>query len=158
MRNNPCIQAGNFEEDPEGVELAAAAKNAALAVLQTSDEQIRTDLKEVILRHLIWQITVAHGKYTTKYRSLAVRQDVRHEQLVQHEHVYPIRQMIVDLLAAQGHQERSEILDCAVGCVVTCDEHHRLPDEGARNNLWTRYSNANPPVVVIDTTPIQIVS
>jgi hypothetical protein len=71
--------------------------------------------REEFIRLALWKVTEAEGtKYNTRYRSLASQHPGAE---IQHEHVYERGKMKDALIAEPGRVD--EILDLAVGCVVT---------------------------------------
>jgi hypothetical protein len=100
--------------------------------------------KRDVISGLLWKITEARGKYTTRYRS---RGSMEAGAKVQHEHVFT-RKDITDRIIAEPERAR-EILRDAVACVVTVDEHRRLARLGEAIRGWVRYTEAG--IEVIDT-------
>ncbi len=66
---------------------------------------------------------------------------------LRHEHVFQRSKMIADLEQAAPH-EVDKILESAIGCTVTVEEHTRL-SEIDKEYGWERYRKAG--IVVIDT-------
>jgi hypothetical protein len=102
-----------------------------------------------LLNQVVWYATESEGKYTTRFRSrealrlqaeLGRTEAARH---LAHEHVVP-RQLLIDRLIAEPGRA-PEILAFAVACVVTREEHSRLPD----GDGWERYEAAG--IEVVDT-------
>ncbi len=127
-------------------ELENSARDAIKQVLRLST--IVRPLKELLLRHLLWQITTAHGKYRTRFRSAGVCADKRHEAKIHHEHVFPLEELIQELIenANSADSVIDEVLRKAIGCVVTEDEHKRLK-AGAKG--WKRYAEARDGVIPV---------
>ncbi|HVR38204.1 MAG TPA: hypothetical protein VMU84_03855 [Thermoanaerobaculia bacterium] len=100
--------------------------------------------KRDIISGLLWKITEARGKYTTRYRS---RASTEGGAKLQHDHVFT-RKDITDRLIAEPERAR-EILRDAIGCVVTVEEHRRLSRIGPAAHGWDRYTEAG--IEVIDT-------
>jgi len=77
-----------------------------------------------LIDHLLWKITEADGKANTRYKTKGAL-DCADDKQLRHEHVCQKAKMI-DLLLTQGAGGVEKILDDAVGCLVTVDEHLRL--------------------------------
>lgn len=100
--------------------------------------------KRDIISGMLWKITEARGKYTTRYRSKgAMEASAR----LQHEHVFT-RKDLTDRILAEPERVR-EILRDAVACVITVDEHKRLSRVSEAFRGWERYTEAR--IEVIDT-------
>lgn len=102
-----------------------------------------------LIRSLLWQVTEARGKYTTRYRSRAAFDDPK--QRIQHDHVFT-RQDLCERLMKPDSNVRSVLKD-AVACVVTVDEHTRLTSVTRANPSlkgWDRYEAAGIEVVDVD--------
>lgn len=108
-------------------------------------EQHRRDL----INGMLWKLTEARGKYTTRYRSTGAMNAPKGTKL-QHEHVHT-RKHLVDEITI--HPERArEIASTAVGCVVTKEEHERLTRitrEQPHLSGWQRYAAAG--ITAVDT-------
>jgi hypothetical protein len=100
--------------------------------------------KRDIISGMLWKITEARGKYTTRHRSRAA---MEFGAKVQHEHVFT-RKDLTDLIIAEPDRAR-EILRDAIGCVVTVDEHRRLSRVDRAIRGWDRYAAAG--IEVVDT-------
>jgi hypothetical protein len=104
--------------------------------------------KRLLVSGTIWLITEARGKYKTRYRSRAAIDDKSAKK--QHEHVFTRRELTSRLLAEPD--KAREILQSAIACVVTMEEHRRLTAEDRRNPSlrgWERYKAAG--IEVVDT-------
>lgn len=100
--------------------------------------------KRDIISGLLWKITEARGKYTTRYRS---RASMEAGAKLQHDHVFT-RKDITDRIIAEPERAR-EILRHVIACVVTVDEHKRLSRVGEAIRGWDRYTEVG--IEVIDT-------
>jgi hypothetical protein len=100
--------------------------------------------KRDIISGMLWKITEARGKYTTRYRSKA---SMEAGTKLQHEHVFTRKDLTDRILAEPQHVR--EILCDAIGCVVTVDEHKRLSRVAGTIRGWNRYTAAG--VEVVDT-------
>lgn len=124
--------------EPEIIESVTTAIEGCLAL------PILERRKRDIISGLLWKITEARGKYTTRYRS---RGSMEAGAKLQHEHVFT-RKDITDRLIAEPKRAR-EILRDAIACVVTVDEHRRLSTVDRSLRGWDWYKAAG--VEVIDT-------
>jgi len=120
---------------------------AAITHCLAFPSQVSDAHRREILSVLIWKLTEVDGKYRTRYRSAGV---LSAEIVpIEHEHVVT-RKELIDRLIAEPHR-CDQILDEAIGCLVTKAEHKRLKDSDAANpNLrgWARYRAAG--IVAID--------
>lgn len=109
--------------------------------------------KRELLSALLWKITEARGKYTTRYQSLGARNAPKGTKL-QHEHVTTRKHLIDDILI---HPEQARaIASTAIGCVVTKQEHElltRITREQPKLRGWDRYHAAG--ITIIDTDATQ---
>jgi hypothetical protein len=133
-----------------------SAKRLAALILQSNELLPAHRLK--MLKEVLWLVSEADGKHSTRYRSKEVVRLATNvpdcEVRIQHEHVYPkavvARRLLAErevLLASPG--ELDKVLDQTIGCIVTVDEHKKLPDgEG-----WARYAKAEVPVLDMSTVP-----
>lgn len=105
--------------------------------------------KRDIINGMLWTITEARGKYTTRYRSKGAFDAPKGTKL-QHEHVIP-RKQLVERIMREPYAAR-EHLSTAIGCVVTVEEHRRLTSIDRTQpglHAWERYAAAG--ITVIDT-------
>lgn len=105
--------------------------------------------KRDVINGMLWSITQARGKYTTRFRSTAAMHAPAGTKL-QHEHVIT-RKELVTAIMREPHRA-SELLRTAVGCVVTVDEHRRLTQVTRQQphlHGWERYTAAG--IEIIDT-------
>ena len=107
------------------------------------------DILEKHVRDLVntalWKYTEADGKSNTRYQSSGALQCNDTSQL-RHEHVYPRSKLIDALIARPADLEK--ILQNAIGCTVTKDEHRSLTLFDRTQQGWERYRLAK--VTVID--------
>lgn len=98
-----------------------------------------------MLKEVLWLITEADGKYSTRFRSKEVvrlaRQQPGSQVAIQHEHVFPRAVVARDIIARESEFRRfpkrlDKLLDDMVGCIVTVEEHTRLLDG---ESGWGRY-------------------
>jgi hypothetical protein len=112
-------------------------------------EQHQRDL----INGMLWKITEARGKYSTRFRSAGAMSAPKGAKL-QHEHVVP-RKQLVDAIMREPHLAR-ELLTAAVACVVTQEEHRRLTTisrEQPHLEGWDRYRAAGITWVDTDEFP-----
>ncbi|MEO8381116.1 MAG: hypothetical protein ABI779_15745 [Acidobacteriota bacterium] len=111
--------------------------------------------KRDVINGMLWSITQARGKYTTRFRSTAAS-NARPGTKLQHEHVVT-RKALTDAILREP-QRASELLGTATGCVVTIDEHTRLTRitrEQPHLRGWERYTAAGIEIIDTDeTSPI----
>jgi hypothetical protein len=98
---------------------------------------------------MLWKLNEADGKYNTRYRSSGSLECFDKRRLA-HEHVYPRKTMITNLMEAKSEAEIDQILSCAIGCVVTREEHSRL-HSFSRENGWERYRRAGITMTNVET-------
>ena len=94
-------------------------------------------LKKRFFRPIIWDITSVDGTYKTRYRLETVLGE--NEVFLNHEHVWQVKSITSDILTNPDRMRRI-LEERAIACIVSRDEHNRLPDdlEG-----WERYRAAN---------------
>lgn len=115
----------------------------ALLALNGDDAVLESHLKKFV-SNCLWKITLAEGpsKYETRYRSEASYDAPKRK--LQHEHVWQRKLMVQKLLKCQPDQVE-EIVNDAVGCTVTKEEHQRLADVDKADpdvDGWERYRRA----------------
>lgn len=116
------------------------AKQAVHKVLAT---ELKDKWKRILLDALLWQITVAHGKYTTRFRSVGVVEDGVILKDLRHDHVFTRRWLLEKLLAPSITAGLvDQILDKAVACTVTKDEHNKKLAGMKEASGWERYECA----------------
>jgi hypothetical protein len=105
----------------------------------TNDNLLLVHKKELI-SVLIWKITEANGKWSTRYRSEGVLDDS--ECKIQHEHVYTRKFLTEQIL--QNPSNAEHIVQNAIGCLVTEQEHSKLTAITSSQKLqgWDRYEAA----------------
>ena len=144
-----------FRERDNAEEIIASAKKLARLILQNEELHLRH--RKAMIKNILWWISEAHGKYSTRYRSKAVvalaLSEPNSAEKVQHEHVFP-RARIADQMLREkdellGDSERLDrLLSSTVGCVVLASEHRQL-DNHAEG--WQRYTKV--PVLDMSTVP-----
>jgi hypothetical protein len=133
---------------------ADAVRRDAIALAKfavTSPDLRDVTRKEVLSKYVLILLThgTSNGKYGTRYRSAGAL-DITDPALLEHEHVYPRKWLIEQMLAAPDAVEMI-LTTFALACTVTKDEHRLLAAaERANPGLdgWQRYHAAG--VVVTD--------
>lgn len=135
---------------------ASVLKSAkTLAKLILANEEILHAHRKKMLKEVLWLISEADGKYSTRYRSAEVIRLARDVpdcvELIQHEHVYPKAQVADRLLKERvallaDPAELDKLLDQTVGCVVLKTEHTKL----GKGEGWVRYAK----VAVLDMSTV----
>ncbi|MFC1513595.1 hypothetical protein ACFL5P_01165 [candidate division KSB1 bacterium] len=117
-------------------------KDAIIIIKVIVHLKINDSMIKKVIDQMLWNISGAHGKYLTRYRS----EDVISEKSVNlnHEHVFPRKQVIEEIMNNIGQIE--DILkNKTVGCVVSTEEHQRLKEvekENPQLKGWQRYKEA----------------
>ena len=127
-------------------------RSAVLAIKSILPLDLYPPHKRELISVCLWKLTEAEsrGKYNLRFQTPAALEAPRSEK--QHEHVVE-RKSIVDALLASP-ERADEILERAVGCTVTRDEHRRLTNLGReRPDLegWDRYRAAGIRVLDLKT-------
>jgi hypothetical protein len=138
-----------FKPHPEAEERRRSATALVKLLLANRGGDVLTTHLRELLRILLWKMTQAEAPtHRTRFQSESALRAATGEPL-RHDHVFQSANMIDELLEAKSNEAIERILDCAVGCTVTLDEHsrlHRFDDEYG----WERYSKAG--IVVMDTS------
>lgn len=140
--------------------IVRSAQKLAYLVLTCTDPSVLEIHKQVVIKQVLWMISSADGKYSTRFRSAEVVNLATNDNAslvgINHEHVFPIRAVRAEILRRRDElvdspESLNQLLSETVGCVVTHDEHRRL------SNLhigWERYEGVEvldmsevPPVV-----------
>ena len=130
---------------------AQARRNSAIAAIRAilnAKDVIDTHRVE-LLSVCLWKLTEADGKYTTRFCSRHAR-DAGPEKLA-HDHVWQRRALIDKLMTHPD--DVLQIVENAIGCTVTREEHQRLTSEDRRGQSlegWVRYAKAK--IEVIDNS------
>ena len=107
--------------------------------------------KRELLDICIWKITEADGKLKTRYRSIDSLQS-NSETKLQHEHVIEKQKLVSALIA--GQESIEDIVEMAIGCVVTKAEHRILTAVSRSEPTldgWNRYKKAGIKVFDLKT-------
>ena len=122
-----------------------ASARRLVKLLVGADDLYPAHRKESI-KLALWYVTEAEaGKLNTRFRSRASREP---GAVLRHDHVYERAKMAERLIAHPDELDR--ILDLAVGCVVTKEEHARLTAVSRQHpdlDGWRRYRAAGIEVV-----------
>jgi hypothetical protein len=130
---------------------AEIVESATVAIESCVHLPILERHKRDIISGLLWKITEANGKYTTRYRSNAAMQE---GAKLQHDHVFTRKDLTTRIIAEP--ERAREILQDAIACVVTVDEHKRLSRLGDSIRGWDRYTAAG--IEVVDTASGSVTS
>ena len=125
-----------FEPSPEAEKVILSAKRAIVAILQMNSE-VLPDHKRTLISRMLWKITEAHGKYNTQFCSDGA---LRNADNLRHDHVTTRKDLITRLMNAPSNYV--SILEDAIGCTVTTEDHKKLSALGDELNGWDRYKKA----------------
>lgn len=115
-----------------------------------SSEDVVPSLRKRLINDCLWFITEASGKYTTRFRSRGVLELEANGRIsnwrsrVRHEHVVTRRSLAERL---ESGEDPASVLEDAVACVVTVEEHDRLAPFDRSHEGWDRYREAGIEVV-----------
>lgn len=151
--------AAPYRRASRSTEVISSAKNLAKLILGSDD--IILPHKKRILSEVLWFLSEADGKYSTRFRSKEVvrlaMEDPTSNVRIQHEHVYPRASVSAKLLDNVNYYRANPealnlLLDETVGCVVTESEHIKL----LSGSGWKRYAKVavydmslSPPQLVV---------
>jgi len=102
---------------------AERIRSAYLAIKAILDLDLYKQHKRDLLDICIWKITEVDGKDKTRYRSLEALNE-KNSRNLQHEHVFE-KSFLIDMLL-DNKDDYEHILEKAVACMVTKEEHERL--------------------------------
>jgi hypothetical protein len=138
----------SFKRHPLAEERTRSAVTLIKALLQMPG--LISEHRREFLKIALWKVTEAEGssKHKTQLQSQAARTAPRGTKL-QHDHVFQRAKMVDTLLEAEPHGIDA-ILQGAVGCTITKDEHTRLNDFKHLDG-WDRYRAAGIVVIDMDT-------
>jgi hypothetical protein len=145
-RHSSKLIAG-YVPSPESEQIRKSAVALTIAVLH--HEGILPKHKRKMLKEVVWLVSEADGKHSTRFRTKKVVELATYEpqsQLkVQHEHVIPCAAIAHQLVHFPNRV--AEILNTVVACIVMQEEHRQLNREfeGSR-----RYSKARTKIEVYD--------
>jgi len=133
-----------YRRSSKSTEVILSAKNLTKLILTSDDVILRH--KKKILSEVLWFLSEADGKYSTRFRSVEVvrlaTEDPTSKVRIQHEHVYPRALVSAQILDnVEFYRNNPEKLDLlleeTVGCIVTETEHNSL----LAGLGWVRYAN-----------------
>ena len=139
-------------------DMPSRIRSAVRAVLFAREPDVHPQLRDRVLKEVLWFATEVPRKYATRYRSVAAWDLQRKGErvgdwmgLVAHEHVWTRASCRLRLLSAPDAKAIEELLSALQGCVVTKAEHQRLKPFDATHEGWARYIAASVPVVDTST-------
>ncbi|MCP4143142.1 MAG: hypothetical protein GY755_23120 [Chloroflexi bacterium] len=142
-----------YKRSSKATQIITSAKNLASLVLNSNG--ILDRHKNKILSEVIWYISEADGKYTTRYRSKSVISLANDRptsvQKINHEHVYTIKNLKEEII--ENPESFSTILEKVIACVVTTEEHKTLDALKDTKVGWERYKSAGIEVLDMSTFP-----
>lgn len=126
-----------YKAHPEGEQRRRVLRELIEAVLLVP---LDDKYKRKVLNDLLWKYTEADGKYNTRHRSVAASEYTSNHGL-RHDHVFTKKELIGQLMEPSPTQVH-QILERAIGCVVTKDEHTALSRFDRKHSGWERYRQA----------------
>ena len=139
-------------------DLPSRIRSAVRAVLFAREPDVHPQLRDRVLKEVLWFATEVPRKYATRYRSVAAWELQRKGKrvgdwagLVAHEHVWTRTTCRLRLLSAPDATAIEAIVSALQGCVVTKAEHQRLKPFDATHEGWARYIAAGVPVIDTST-------
>jgi hypothetical protein len=121
----------SWQEKPGVAAVKRSALKLAQAIAELGDD-VDPKHQRKLLRDIVWIVTEANSKYNTRY----VLEHVYKAQKPNHEHVVPIESLVKRML--ERPDIISQVLDDAIGCLVTKEEHRLLPKKSTGEG-WDRY-------------------
>lgn len=118
-----------------------SAKNAIAKILEMGEDAL-LEHRRALLSRMIWKITEAHGKYTTRYCSQSAQ---NYQGKLEHEHV-TARKVLIDRLM-KDPMDVDRILEDAIACTVIAEEHKSLSRVSETVCGWDRYKQAKIQVI-----------
>lgn len=134
----------DYVPNPEATKLISSATAWIQLILAFDSPEVIPKHREKLLRHSLWMISEAEGKYNLRYRSEGALACSDESQL-EHEHVFPIQSLIGQLLSAKPDNV-PKILSNVIACMVTKEEHNKVSRLGKGYIGWERYIKARVPV------------
>jgi hypothetical protein len=139
-------------------DLPSRIRSAVRAVPFAREPDIHPQLRDRVLKEVLWSATKVPRKYATRYRSVAALELQRKGKrvgewvgLVAHEHVWTRATCRIRLLSAPDATAIEAIISALQGCVVTKAEHQRLKPFDATHQGWARYIAAGVPIIDTST-------
>ena len=133
-----------FQPHPSGDRRRSSATALVKILLSIKSPDVLPEHVRELVDCLLWKITEADGKANTRYKTSGAL-ECSDKRLLRHEHVYQKAKMI-DALSKAGPNALDSILQDAIGCSVTADEHERLKMFDGEYG-WERYRKAGLPSV-----------
>ena len=137
-----------YQQSAASADIVASAKHLACLVL--ASKELLTKHRKKMLSEVLWLISEADGKYSTRYRSVEVvrlaSKEPNSSTKIQHEHVFPRKKITERIL--QNPALLDQLLSETVACVVTEQEHKCLKNS---KEGWQRYEEV--PVYDMSTNP-----
>jgi hypothetical protein len=139
-----------FKPHPEADALKRSAIALVKYLLANENPEILHDHLRELLSVLLWKITEAESyhKHESRFQSQEALNCDKSKTKLRHDHVYPRSKMLSEL-ENTGPDKIDSILERAVGCTVTKEEHSRLSKLDNEYDGWARYEKAG--ILVIDT-------
>ena len=128
-----------FQPHPLADHRRSSAAALVKQLLSIKSPEILPEHIRELIDCLLWKITEADGKANTRYKTRGAL-ECSDKRLLRHEHVYQKIKMIDALLKAEPGAVDS-ILQDAIGCIVTADEHEHLKMSDGEYG-WERYRKA----------------
>ena len=136
-----------FTPHAKGEERRRSIAQLIKIIVGIDDPLVLDEQKLQAIDTLLWKFTEADGKHNTPFRSLAALKVSSKSQL-RHDHV-GTREQLKYLLIKSIPDKVDFILQEAVGCLVTIEEHDRLPHDGQTFG-WKRYEKEHGDVQWVD--------
>ena len=133
-----------FVPHPMGEDRRRSIAQLIRILIAIDDPLVLDEQKLQVIDTLLWKFTEADGKHKTPFRSVAALGVSSNLQL-RHDHV-ATREQLKHLLIKSRPEQVDFILQEAVGCLVTIEEHDRLPHD-RQSFGWQRYEEASIPWV-----------
>ena len=124
----------------EAAETRRRSAHRLIEVLLRPDPEILPEHRREFLKTALWKLTEAESveKHGTRYCSEAAFSNPN--QRLRHDHVHQ-RALMADKLLNGSQSDIAAILEPAVGCTIT-EEEHRLLDKHDHLDGWARYHAA----------------
>jgi len=129
-------------------ERAAARRTGAVSLARWAADapDLTMTQRRALISVACWWVTEDNGKWGVRHRtSGALAIPVGGHSQLRHEHVVT-RKSLVDLVLARP-EDAAQILDTAIACTVTKDEHSRLTRFDRTHVGWARYLAAGLTVI-----------
>lgn len=135
----------------ESSDLVQRLADIKLLIDSIRQMEIGTPLKKRMLVHAIWEIAKASGNFCSRYRSDRVIQNPGFR--IQRDHIFKKSTLVEELLSPTPDIDR--VMEQALCCIVTRDEHERLHGIDVNFDGWDRYRDARISVYdMLDKTQV----